>query len=108
MKTNVPPTIIQKTNIIIYPIFICISIFAQKEGVLKIKNHEITVPQQLILSPFSTDLEQYSSGVSTFQKYLIPTKNLIFNINETNPFSRITFNQNRNFAPINSKITIGF
>ncbi len=95
MKINLNRTAIQKTYIFIYLIFICNSLVAQNEEVSKIKSHEINSPQKLFLLPFSTDLQHNSSNTSTFKNYFTPTNNKIFRLNETNPFTRISFNQNK-------------
>lgn len=95
MKIKLNRTVILKTNIFVCLIFICYSIFAQNEGVSKLKSHEIIVPQKLFLPPFSTDLQLNNSNNPFFKNYFTPTNNKLFRLKETNPFTRISFNQNK-------------
>ncbi len=94
MKKKLNRTVIQKANIFVYLIFICYSIFAQTEEVSKLKSHEIFALQKLFLLPFSTDLQLNNSNNSIFKNPFTPT-NKIFRIKETNPFTRISFSQNK-------------
>ena len=93
MKLN--RTVIQKTNIFVFLIFVCYSIFAQTEEVSKLKSHEIFAPQKLFLPPFSTDLQLNNSNYSIFKNYFTPTNNKIFMPKKTNPSAMISFNQNK-------------
>lgn len=94
MKIKLYRTIIQKTGIFVLHIFICFSIFAQNEEVIKLKNNEIFVPQKLNLQPFSTDFQRNYSDVLPSQNYFAPT-NKLFMSKENNSLTRISFNQNK-------------
>lgn len=95
MKIKLNRTLSLKTNLSALLIIICHSIFAQEEGISKLKSHEIFVPQKIYFQPFSTHLQLNYFYDFTFQDYFAPTKNMIFKLKEKNQVTRISFNQNK-------------
>ncbi len=95
MEIKLNRTVIHKTIFLVLHIIICYSVFAQNEGVSKLKSYDIIAPQKLFLPPFSTDLQLYHSNNPVFKNYFSHINKMSFRITEINTQTRISFNQNK-------------
>lgn len=95
MKIKLTRTVIQKTRLFAYLIFMCSSVFAQDQEVSKLKIYETAVPQKLFLPPFSTEMRLFNLEDSIFRNDFSPTSKNFFRLKESNSFKRISFKQTK-------------